>query len=135
MERLTGMADAVIFSDLMAHLVSRLNTLLAAQARSDVRVAIRADDSDSQVILRRDGGNSAGKTLMLSVIGVTIYETTYAAAETLSLLVAALFDDLPDGNPITVTSVQSSIQDVTDLSGERRFMRFAITHRGENLTT
>jgi hypothetical protein len=129
------MADAVIFSDLMAHLVSRLNALLTAQARSDVRVGIRADDSDSQVIIRRDGGNSVGKTLMDSVIGVTVYETSYARAETLSLLVAALFDDLPDGNPITDTSVQSSIQDVTDLSGERRFMRFAITHRGSNLAT
>jgi hypothetical protein len=129
------MADAVIFSDLMAHLVSRLNSLLTAQARTDVRVAIRADDSTSQVILRRDGGNAAGKTLMLSVIGVTVYESSYNRAETLALLVAALFDELPDGNPITVTSVQSSIQDVTDLSGERRFMRFAITHRGSTLAT
>ncbi len=129
------MSDAFIFSDLMAHVCVRRNALLTAQARSDVRVGIRADDSDSQVILRRDGGNSAGKTLMDSVIGVTVYETSYARAETLSLLVAALFDDLPDGNPITVTSVQSSIQDVTDLSGERRFMRFAITHRGSTLTT
>lgn len=129
------MANPVIFSDLMAHLVSRLNSLLTAQDRSDVRVAIRADDSDSQVILRRDGGNSAGKTLMVSAIGVTVYETSYATAETLALLVSALFDDLADGNPITTTSVQSSIQDVTDLSGERRFMRFAITHRGSSLTT
>jgi hypothetical protein len=129
------MADAVIFSDIMAHLVSRLNALLTAHSRSDVRVAIRADDSTSQVILRRDGGNSAGKTLMDSVIGVNVYETSYSRAETLALLVAALFDDLPDGNPITALSVQSSIQDVTDLSGERRFMRFAITHRGSNLST
>ena len=129
------MADAVIFSDIMAHLVSRLNTLLAAHSRSDVRVAIRADTTSAQVILRRDGGNSAGKTLMVSAIGVTVYETNYARAETLALLISALFDDLPDGNPITTTSVQSSIQDVTDLTGERRFMRFAITHRGSNLTT
>jgi hypothetical protein len=129
------MADAVIFSDIMAHLVSRLNALLTAHNRPDVRVGIRADDSDSQVVLRRDGGNSAGKTLMDSAIGVNVYETSYARAETLSLLVAALFEDLPDGNPITASSVQSSIQDVTDLTGERRFMRFAITHRGSTLTT
>jgi hypothetical protein len=128
------MSDAVIFSDLMAHLVSRLNASLAAQNRTDVRVAIRADDSPSQVILRRDGGNSAGKTLMDSAIGVNIYESSYARAEGLALLVSALFDDLPDGNPITQTSVQSSIQDVTDLRGERRFMRFSVTHRGSNLT-
>jgi|GEM_PF-3298924 len=129
------MGDAVIFSDLMAHLVSRLNTLLAAQNRTDVRVAIRADESPAQVILRRDGGNTVGKTLMDSAIGVNIYEASYGKAETLALLVSALFDDLPDGEPITATSVQSSIQDVTDLKGERRFMRFSITHRGESLTT
>ena len=128
------MGDAVIFSDLMAHLVSRLNAALTVQERTDVRVAIRADTSVAQVILRRDGGNSVGKTLMDSVIGVNIYEASYGKAETLALLVSALFDDLPDGNPITATSVQSSIQDVTDLKGERRFMRFSITHRGSNLT-
>jgi len=129
------MANAVIFSDIMAHLVSRLNTALTVQGRSDVRVGIKADDTDAQVILRRDGGNTAGKTLMDSVIGVNIYESSYGQAETLALLVSALFDDLPDGEPITATSVQSSIQDVTDLTGERRFMRFAITHRGSNLST
>lgn len=127
------MADAVIFSDLMAHLVSRLNAALTAQGRSDVRVAIRADESASQVILRRDGGTQPSKTLMDSVIGVMIYEETYGEAEELALLVQALFDDLPDGEPIVATSVQSSIQDVTDLKGERRFIRFSVTHRGSNL--
>ena len=127
------MTDAIIFSDIMAHLVSRLSTELALQGFNTTRVAVRADDSASQVILRRDGGTKAGKTLMQSVIGVNIYETTYATAEELALAVEAIFDDLPDGNPITATSVQSSIQDVTDLKGERRFMRFAITHRGSNL--
>jgi hypothetical protein len=127
------MADAVIFSDIMAHLVSRLNTELDAQGYTSTRVGIKADDSVSQVIIRRDGGSRDSKTLMSSVIGVNIYEASYAAAEGLALMVEAIFDDLPDGNPIVATSVQSSIQDVTDLKGERRFMRFAVTHRGSNL--
>lgn len=127
------MADAVIFSDIMAHLVSRLKTELTAQGYPDTRVGIKADDSASQVIIRRDGGSRDSKTLTSSVIGVNIYEQSYAAAEELALMVEAIFDDLPDGNPIVATSVQSSIQDVTDLKGERRFMRFAVTNRGSNL--
>ncbi len=127
------MADAVIFSDIMAHLVARLSASLTALGFTDTRIAVRADESPSQVILRRDGGTRDGKTLTTSVIGVNIYETSYATAEELALAVEAIFDDLPDGEPITATSVQSSIQDVTDLKGERRFMRFAVTHRGTNL--
>lgn len=127
------MADGVIFSDIMAHLVSRLKTRLVAEGYTTTRVGIKADDSASQVILRRDGGSRTSKTLTSSVIGVNIYEETYAATEDLALMVEAIFDDLPDGNPIVATSVQSSIQDVTDLQGERRFLRFAVTHRGSNL--
>lgn len=127
------MADGVIFSDIMAHLVSRLKTRLTAEGYTTTRVGIKADDSASQVILRRDGGSRTSKTLTSSVIGVNIYEETYAATEDLALMVEAIFDDLPDGNPIVATSVQSSIQDVTDLQGERRFLRFAVTHRGSNL--
>tara|TARA_R110000823_G_scaffold224586_3_gene352563 strand:- start:88 stop:477 length:390 start_codon:yes stop_codon:yes gene_type:complete len=128
------MADAVIFSDIMAHLVSRLNTELTAQGYTNTRVGILADDTTSQVIIRRDGGSRNSKTIMSSVIGVNIYESSYATAEGLALMVEAIFDDLPNGTPIVATSVQSSIQDVTDLSGERRFLRFAVTHRGSNLT-
>ena len=127
------MSDGVIFSDIMAHLVARLSAALTAQGFTDTRTAVRADESASQVILRRDGGTKSGKTLMQSVIGVNIYETTYAKAEELALAVEAIFGDLPDGNPVTATSVQSSIQDVTDLKGERRFMRFTVTHRGSSL--
>jgi len=47
--------------------------------------------------------------------------------------VMAVFDDLPDGNPIVDVIPESSIQDVTDLKAERRFMRFAVDHRGTNL--
>lgn len=127
------MADAVIFTDIMAHLVSRVKTELTAQGYTSTRVGIKADTSDSQVILRRDGGSRDSKTVTSSVIGVNIYETDYASAEALALIIEAIFDDLPDGNPIVATSVQSSIQDVTDLQGERRFLRFAVTHRGSNL--
>lgn len=127
------MADGVIFSDIMAHLVERIKDELEAEGFTTTRVGIKANDSESQVILRRDGGSRDSKTVMSSVIGVNIYETSYANAETLALMVEAIFDDLPDGNPIVATSVQSSIQDVTDLKGERRFMRFAVTHRGSNL--
>ena len=128
------MADGVIFSDIMAHLVNRIKTELTAKGYPTTRVGIKADGSTSQVILRRDGGSRDSKTVMSSVIGVNIYETTYARAEDLALMVEGIFDDLPDGNPIVATSVQSSIQDVTDLKGERRFMRFAVTHRGSNLS-
>jgi len=127
------MADAVIFSDIMAHLVSRLNTELTAQGYASTRVGILANDTASQVIIRRDGGSRDSKTVMSSVIGVNIYESSYATAEGLALVVEAIFDDLPNGTPIVATSVQSSIQDVTDLSGERRFLRFTVTHRGSNL--
>lgn len=127
------MADGVIFSDIMAHLVPRLSASLTAQGYTNTRVGIKADDSPSQVILRRDGGSRDSKTVMSSVISVNIYETSFAGAEELALMVEAIFDDLPDGNPIVATSVQSSIQDVTDLKGERRFMRYAVTHRGSNL--
>ena len=127
------MADAVIFSDIMSHLVSRLATGLAAQGFTTTRVGILADDSNSQVILRRDGGTRRSKTIMTDSIGVNVYETSYANAETLARNVMALFDDLPDGNPIVDVVPESSIQDVTDLKAQRRFMRFAIDHRGTNL--
>lgn len=127
------MADGVIFSDIMAHLVPRLSAALTAQGFTTTRVGVKADDSPSQAILRRDGGSRDSKTVMSSVISINIYESSFARAEQLALMVEAIFDDLPDGNPIVATSVQSSIQDVTDLKGERRFMRYAVTHRGSNL--
>ena len=127
------MSDGVIFSDIMAHLVARLSATLTAQGYTSTRVGVRADESPSQVILRRDGGSRDSKTLTSSVISINIYETSFATAEELALVVDAIFDDLPDGNPIVATSVQSSIQDVTDLKGERRFMRYAVTNRGSNL--
>jgi len=127
------MADAVIFSDIMAHLVSRISTGLAAQGLTSTRVGVLADDTTSQVILRRDGGTRRSKTIMTDSIGVNVYETSYANAETLARTVMALFDDLPDGNPIVDVVPESSIQDVTDLKAQRRFMRFAVDHRGTNL--
>lgn len=127
------MSDAVIFSDIMAHLVTRLNTALTARGFTNTRVSVKADDSASQVILRRDGGTKVSKTLMNTIIGVNIFEENYGNAEALALMVDAIFDDLPDGNPIVATGIQASIQDVTDLKGERRFMSFVITHRGSNL--
>jgi hypothetical protein len=127
------MADGVIFSDIMAHLVTRLSASLTAQGITTTRVGVNADDSPSKAILRRDGGSRDSKTVMSSVISINIYESSFARAEQLALMVEAIFDDLPDGNPIVATSVQSSIQDVTDLKGERRFMRYAVTHRGSNL--
>jgi hypothetical protein len=128
------MADAVIFSDIMAHLVSRISAALTVQGFTNTRVSVLADESPSQVILRRDGGNRKSKTIQTSVVGVSIYAANYADAETLSNMVEAILDDLPDGNPIVSTSAQSSIQDVSDLKGQRRFLRWAIDHRGENLT-
>jgi hypothetical protein len=127
------MADAVIFSDLMSHLVTRISAGLTAQGYSSTRVGVKADSSDSQVILRRDGGNRLSKTIMQDSIGVNVYETNYGNAEALSLAVMAVFDDLPDGAPITDTVPESSIQDVSDLEGQRRFMRFAVNHRGTDL--
>lgn len=127
------MSDAVIFSDIVAHLVSRLTAGLTAEGFSSTRVSVLADESPSQVILRRDGGTRKSKTVMTSNIGVNIYAANYSNAETLANMVMALFDDLPDGNPIVSTSVQSFIQDVSDLKGQRRYMSFAVDHRGENL--
>lgn len=127
------MADAVIFSDIMAHLVGRIQSALTAEGFTTTRVGVLADDSASQVILRRDGGTRRSKTVMTDSIGVNVYETSYANAEALSLMVMAIFDDLPDGAPIVDTTPESSIQDVTDLKAQRRFMRFAVDHRGTNL--
>lgn len=127
------MADAVIFGDIMAHLVSRLSSALTTEGFTGTRVGILADDSTSQVILRRDGGTRRSKTIMTDSIGVNVYESTYADAENLARHVMALFDDLPDGNPIVDVRVESSIQDVTDLKAQRRFIRFAVDHRGSNL--
>lgn len=129
------MADAVIFSDIMAHLVTRLSAALTAQGFTSTRVSVLADESPSQVILRRDGGTRKSKTVMTSVIAVNTYSANYADAETLANMVEAIFDDLPDGNPIVATSVQASIQDVSDLKAQRRFMRWAVDHRGTDLTT
>jgi len=128
------MADAVIFSDIMAHLVTRIKEALVAQEFTSTRVSVLADESPSQVILRRDGGTRKSKTVMTSVVGVNIYAANYSDAETLANMVEAIFDDLADGEPITLTSVQASIQDVSDLKSQRRFMRWAVDHRGENLT-
>ena len=127
------MADAVIFSDIMAHLVSRVSSLLTAEGFTTTRVGVLADDTSSQVILRRDGGTRRSKTIMTDSIGVNVYETSYANAETLARTVMAVFDDLPDGNPIVDVVPESSLQDVTDLKAQRRFMRFAVDHRGTNL--
>jgi hypothetical protein len=127
------MADAVIFSDLMSHLVKRIKDDLVAEGFTTTRVAIKADDSASQVILRRDGGTRRSKTIMTDSIGVNVYAPNYGAAETLALMVQAIFDDLADGKPIVDTNPESSIQDVSDLKGERRFLRFAVDHRGTNL--
>jgi hypothetical protein len=127
------MADGVIFSDIMAHLVSRLSTGLTAEGFTSTRVGVLADDSNSQVIIRRDGGTRRSKTIMTDSIGVNVYETTYANAESLARTVLALFDDMPDGNPVVDVNVESSVQDVTDLKAQRRFMRLAVDHRGTNL--
>ena len=127
------MADGVIFSDIMAHLVSRLSTGLTAEGFTSTRVGVLADDSNSQVIIRRDGGTRRSKTIMTDSIGVNVYETSYANAESLARTVLALFDDMPDGNPIVDVNVESSVQDVTDLKAQRRFMRLAVDHRGTNL--
>lgn len=127
------MTDAVIFSDIMSHLVTKLNVGLTAQGFTTTRVGVLADDSSSQVILRRDGGTRRSKTIMTDSIGVNVYETSYGNAETLARTVMAIFDDLPDGAPIVDALPESSIQDVTDLKAQRRFMRFAIDHRGTNL--
>ena len=127
------MANAVIFSDIMAHLVSRVDAALTAEGFTSTRVGVLADDSASQVILRRDGGTRRSKTIMTDSIGVNVYETSYANAETLARTVMAVFDDLPDGIPIVDVVPESSIQDVTDLKAQRRFMRFAVDHRGTNL--
>lgn len=127
------MADAVKFSDIMAHLVSRLNTDLPIHGHDDVRVSVQSDDSPLQVILRRDGGSRRSKTITTTVVGVNIYAPTYAEAESLSLIVEAIFDDLADGDPIVGTAQQASIQDVSDFKAQRRFMRFAVDHRGTNL--
>ncbi len=127
------MADAVIFSDLMSHLVTRLSTGLTAQGFTSTRVGILADDSTSQVILRRDGGTRRSKTIMTDSVGVNVYESSYGAAETLARTVMAIFDDLPDGEPVVDVVPESSIQDVSDLKAQRRFMRFAVDHRGTNL--
>lgn len=127
------MANAVIFSDIMAHLVSRVDAALTAEGFTSTRVGVLAEDQTSQVILRRDGGTRRSKTIMTDSIGVNVYETSYANAETLARTVMAVFDDLPDGNPIVDVVPESSIQDVTDLKAQRRFMRFAVDHRGTNL--
>jgi hypothetical protein len=127
------MPNAVIFSDIMAHLVSRIDSGLTAEGFTSTRVGVLADDTSSQVILRRDGGTRRSKTIMTDSIGVNVYETSYANAETLARTVMALFDDLPDGTPIVDVVPESSIQDVTDLKAQRRFMRFAVDHRGTNL--
>lgn len=127
------MADGVIFSDIMAHLVSRLSTGLTAEGFTSTRVGVLADDSNSQVIIRRDGGTRRSKTIMTDSIGVNVYETSYANAESLARTVLALFDDMPDGNPIVDVNVESSVQDVTDLKAQRRFMRLAVDHRGTDL--
>lgn len=127
------MSDAVIFSDIMAHLVSRLSTELTAQGFSSTRVSVLADESPSQVILRRDGGTRKSKTVMTSVIGVNVYAANYSDAETLANMVMAIFDDLPNGEPIVEVTVGAFIQDVSDLKGQRRYMSFAVDHRGQNL--
>jgi len=127
------MANAVIFSDIMAHLVTRIKDGLEDEGFMNTRVGILADDSASQVILRLDVVTRRSKTFMTDSIGVNVYETSYANAETLARTVMALFDDLPDGEPIVDVVPESSIQDVTDLKAQRRFMRFAVDHRGTNL--
>lgn len=126
------MADAVIFSDIMAHLVGRITSALSGTDFSTARVSVQASDTPLQVVLRQDGGSRNSKVIKTTSIGVNIFAPSFADAEGLSLLVEAIFDDLPDGNPITAVFAESSIQDVTDEKSQRRFMRFAVDHRGSN---
>jgi hypothetical protein len=70
---------------------------------------------------------------MSSIISVNVYAANYSEAEALANLVEAIFDDLADGNPIVMTSVQAFTQDVSDLKAQRRFLRFAVDHRGTDL--
>jgi len=127
------MADGVIFTDIIKYLVGRLQADLNTQGFTTTRVGVKADDGVSQVILRADGGNRRSKTIQTDVVGVTIHAASYAAANTLALMVLALFDDMPDGTPVTDTNPESTIQDNSDLSGDRRFIRVAVDHRGTNL--
>jgi hypothetical protein len=74
------MANAVIFSDIMAHLVTRVTAKLVAEGFTTTRVGILADSSASQVILRRDGGSRRSKTIMTDSICVNVYASSYANA-------------------------------------------------------
>lgn len=131
------MKDAVLFTDIMSHLVSRVKAELVGTEFETVRVAVIADDSPVQVIFRRDGGNRASTTVMNSIVSVNIHAplNAYGTAERLSNLVAAIFEHLPDGNPIVNVDVQAFTSDISDATGQRRFMRFAVSHRGGNYIT
>lgn len=125
--------NPVLYSDLMATLVEKLSAQIAL-VRPDVFVGVATPELPvERVVLRRDGGRELTQVTQATWISITVYAADYGDVEDLTRLVELEFYELIDGDPVVNAVLLSASQDISDLRGPRRFLRFEVHHRGTSL--
>lgn len=122
--------EPVKFTDLMATLVTKLKPLLAAEV-TGAKVGVVTPKSPAKfVLIRRDGGRAINQVVQAAFISATIYAPDYGTAEDLARAVGWAFEKIADGDPVTMVDVITTSLDTSDETGQRRFIRFEVQHRG-----
>lgn len=122
--------DPVKYGDLMADLVAKLKPLLAAEV-TGAKVGITTPKNPNKFVnLRRDGGRSVNQVVEAAFISATIHTNDYGTAEDLARAVEWAFHKTADGDPVTMVDTITPTQDISDETGQRRFIRFEVQHRG-----
>ena len=120
----------VKFPDLMASLITKIQPILTVEM-AGAKVGISTPKTPNKfVLLRRDGGQLVNQITESVIISATIYANTYETAEDLTRAVEFAFRKIADGSPVTYTDLLTSSQDISDETGQRRFLRFEAQHRG-----
>jgi hypothetical protein len=116
--------------DLMAALVAKIGPLLAAEI-TGAKVGVTAPKNANKfVVLRRDGGRNVNQIVDASFISALIYTNDYGTAEELANVTTWAFQKVADGDPVVMVDTITTLQDVSDETGQRRFIRFEVHHRG-----
>jgi hypothetical protein len=122
--------DPVVYSDLMAALVAKIQPTLDAEL-TNVKVGVTIPkDATKFVQIRRDGGRAVNQIVEAAFISATIIASNYGEAEAISRCVELAFQQAADGNPITMVETITAAQDISSEAGQRRFIRFEVQHRG-----
>lgn len=132
----------VIFPDIEKVLVAALKTALLARDEpiaANVYVATKKPAPDyspypsKMVILRADGGPQLDDVRKTERIGVNVWCDTYANANELSYLVAALMKTLTGDSVKYVNMVLSPIRIDEASTEEHRYMTFELVVKASNL--